>query len=120
MPKSDVDDYDAVRAFVRLPNGGDEARRNLAGANKMVPGPGLEPGYSASKADVLPIRRSRNCPRNFSRHLSPSHARKPLSMKIVLQEGFVSEIRIGNFSQHLEFLLSGGVRASVLSAKLIG
>src|SRR6266536_6086988 len=26
----------------------------------MVPGPGLEPGYSASKADVLPIRRSRN------------------------------------------------------------
>ena len=32
----------------------------LAVANKMVPGPGLEPGYSASKADVLPIRRSRN------------------------------------------------------------
>src|SRR5260370_36455591 len=27
----------------------------------MVPGPGLEPGYSAPKADVLPIRRSRNC-----------------------------------------------------------
>jgi hypothetical protein len=26
----------------------------------MVPGPGLEPGYSAPKADVLPIRRSRN------------------------------------------------------------
>ena len=25
----------------------------------LVPGPGLEPGYSAPKADVLPIRRSR-------------------------------------------------------------
>ena len=66
MPKSDVDDYDAVRAFVRLPDGGDEARRNLAGANKMVPGPGLEPGYSASKADVLPIRRSRNSKKSLA------------------------------------------------------
>src|SRR6266852_6793476 len=26
---------------------------------RLVPGPGLEPGYSAPKADVLPIRRSR-------------------------------------------------------------
>src|SRR5262249_53153709 len=26
----------------------------------LVPGPGLEPGYSAPKADVLPIRRSRS------------------------------------------------------------
>src|SRR5229473_2623521 len=33
----------------------------------LVPGPGLEPGYSAPKADVLPIRRSRNGRRNCSR-----------------------------------------------------
>jgi hypothetical protein len=38
--------------------------------NKVVPGPGLEPGYSASKADVLPIRRSRNCTEKFSREVS--------------------------------------------------
>jgi hypothetical protein len=30
------------------------------GTAGLVPGPGLEPGYSAPKADVLPIRRSRN------------------------------------------------------------
>ena len=36
----------------------------------MVPGPGLEPGYSASKADVLPIRRSRNSREKFSRQVS--------------------------------------------------
>ena len=44
----------------------------------MVPGPGLEPGYSASKADVLPIRRSRNCIEKFSRQVSirPSDSAK--------------------------------------------
>jgi hypothetical protein len=35
----------------------------------MVPGPGLEPGYSASKADVLPIRRSRNNELKFTREV---------------------------------------------------
>ncbi len=59
MPESDADDHDVVRTVVRLPDGRNETRRNLAG-DRMVPGPGLEPGYSASKADVLPIRRSRN------------------------------------------------------------
>ena len=35
--------------------------KGIGGAvRSMVPGPGLEPGYSAPKADVLPIRRSRN------------------------------------------------------------
>ena len=60
LPESNADDHDFVREIVRLPDGSDEARGNLEQANKMVPGPALEPGYSASKADVLPIRRSRN------------------------------------------------------------
>src|SRR5262249_5522663 len=38
-----------------------------SGAADLVPGPGLEPGYSAPKADVLPIRRSRNRSWNCSR-----------------------------------------------------
>ena len=36
-------------------------------SEEMVPGPGLEPGYSAPKADVLPIRRSRKRSQKFSR-----------------------------------------------------
>src|SRR5579864_1314073 len=34
MPESYADDHGAVRAFLRLPDGGDEARRNLADATK--------------------------------------------------------------------------------------
>src|SRR5207245_7268661 len=60
LPEPHADDHDVVCAFVRLPDERIEARRDLAYPRRMVPGPGLEPGYSASKADVLPIRRSRN------------------------------------------------------------
>src|SRR5260370_28596070 len=44
----------------------------------LVPGPGLEPGYSAPKADVLPIRRSQNgwkelAQRDGTMHRQPRH-----------------------------------------------
>lgn len=47
----------------------------------MVPGPGLEPGYSAPKADVLPIRRSRNSCKNFSRK-TREHGKRRRSARV--------------------------------------
>ena len=72
----------------------------------MVPGPGLEPGYSASKADVLPIRRSRNCREKFSREVS---IRPNTSLKNVWKPGDYGAMRRRKDSAKLKNLQSRAV-----------
>src|SRR5581483_10499247 len=51
----------------------------------LVPGPGLEPGYSAPKADVLPIRRSRKRSQILPKFRRAAHS--PCGKSAVVRDG---------------------------------